>query len=223
MAGGLDGDGELGWTIAISAGWLGNHSNAFQSARLHSLFYRVSWRSRPACVYPAPSHPERPCPPLIGISGPVSRIADNLGVNPHPEPGRFPLGPGASVPESALRFTFVASGGPGGQNVNKRATKAELRVAAADLRLPEPTRARLVRLAGRRLVDGDLVFTSEVHRSQGQNRAECLDRLRELVLAALTPPRPRTRTRPSRGSVERRLESKRHASETKRRRRRPGD
>ena len=135
-----------------------------------------------------------------------------------PEPGRLPLGPGASVPESALRFSFVASGGPGGQNVNKRATKAELRVALADLWMPEPARARLARLAGRRLADGDLLFTSDVHRSQGQNRAECLDRLRELVLAALAPPRPRKKTRPSRGSVERRLQSKRHASETKRRR-----
>jgi ribosome-associated protein len=151
-----------------------------------------------------------------------SRIADNQGVNPaNPEPGRYPLGPGASVPEAALRFTFVASGGPGGQNVNKRATKAELRVALADLQMPEPARARLNRIAGRRLVDGELLFTSEVHRSQGQNRAECLDRLRELVLSALTPPRPRKKTRPSRGSVERRLESKRRIAEAKRRRRSP--
>lgn len=136
------------------------------------------------------------------------------------EPGGIEVAPGVAAPADALRFSFVQSGGPGGQNVNKRATKAELRVRLSDLPLAEDARERLATLAGRRLTDeGELLITSEEHRSQVRNRAECMERLRELVVQAQVRPRRRRRTRPSRGSVERRLEEKKQTSERKRSRR----
>lgn len=145
---------------------------------------------------------------------------------PHPEPDAsgVELAPGVRVPENAVRFSFTSSAGPGGQNVNKRATKAELRLALADLPIPEPARARLAALAGQRLTEaGEILIASDEHRSQGRNRAECLDRLRDLIVRALVAPKKRRPSRPTRGSIERRLDTKRKRSEAKRRRRPPPD
>ncbi len=134
--------------------------------------------------------------------------------------GTIVLAPGVEAPAAAIVFSYVASAGPGGQNVNKRATRAELRAPLAAIPLDPGARSRLGALLGRRLTDsGEIVITSGEHRSQAQNRRECLDRLRELILRALVPPRPRGRTRPTRGSVERRLESKRRRGDAKRSRR----
>lgn len=131
--------------------------------------------------------------------------------------GSMELAPGVVVPASAVAFSFVASGGPGGQNVNKRATKAELRVRVADLPIPGDARARLEELAGRRVSEsGEIVIAADEHRSQGRNRAACLERLRELIVRAMVRPKRRRATRPSRGSVERRLEGKRARSVVKR-------
>src|SRR3982750_2640990 len=94
------------------------------------------------------------------------------------------LAPGVRVPESALRVQYSRSGGPGGQNVNKLNTKAELWVRLDDLAASLTYRAmgRLVQLAGRRLTkDGELHFASEMHRSQERNRQEAMQRLRELL------------------------------------------
>jgi ribosome-associated protein len=136
-----------------------------------------------------------------------------------PAPGRVPLAPGVAAPASALVFSFVASGGPGGQNVNKVATKAELRVRLADLPLAGPVAARLAALAGRRLTEaGEIVISNDEHRSQSRNREECLARLRELIVRAQVKPKVRRKTRPSRGSVERRLESKKRRGGIKRER-----
>jgi ribosome-associated protein len=138
----------------------------------------------------------------------------------NPQADGIEIAPGVRIAEDVLRFSYSSSSGPGGQNVNKRATKAELRVALAAI--PAPARAveRLARLAARRLNDeGDIVITSDEHRSQGQNRSECLERLRELIVAALAEPKIRRKTRPSRGSVERRLAEKSRHSERKRARR----
>jgi ribosome-associated protein len=127
------------------------------------------------------------------------------------------VAPGVPVASDALRFTYAGSRGPGGQNVNKRATRAELRVSLAALPLHDDASRRLAGLLGRRLTDaGEILITSGEHRSQGQNRAECLDRLRDLVVRAMVRPRPRRKTRPSRGAVERRLEGKRRRSDVKR-------
>jgi ribosome-associated protein len=129
------------------------------------------------------------------------------------------LAPGIVIPETLVDFTFVASGGPGGQNVNKRATKCQLRVRLADLPLNHGQMGRLIRLAGAAATDsGDLIIVSSEHRSQGQNRAEAIDRLSELVRRALVAPKVRRPTKPSRGAKERRLEEKKARGETKRRR-----
>lgn len=134
------------------------------------------------------------------------------------------IAPGVRVPESALVFSFASSGGPGGQNVNKRATKAELRVRLADLPLAQRVRERLVILAGRRLNDaGEIVIAADEFRSQGQNKSECLERFRELIVAAQAIPKVRRKTKPSRGSVERRLADKTRRSASKRSRRETGD
>ncbi len=143
---------------------------------------------------------------------------------PLPESDTQDLAPGVRVGPGVVRFAFSSSSGPGGQNVNKRATKAELRVLLSDLPIPADALTRLAALAGQRLTaDGEILITSDEHRSQGQNRAACLDRLRELLVRALARPRKRRPTRPSRGSVERRLASKRIEGQRKRTRRERGE
>jgi len=134
-------------------------------------------------------------------------------------PNRLAIGPGVSLPESVLAFRFDRSGGPGGQNVNKVATRATLTVAVDDLRSAMPPWAvrRLCELAGARLaLDPDrLVISADGSRSQLTNKKECLARLRELVVQAMDRPKPRRRTRIPRGAIERRLRDKRHRSQRK--------
>lgn len=136
------------------------------------------------------------------------------------ETGGVEIAPGVRIAESALRFSFVGASGPGGQNVNKRATKAVLRLALADLPVSERVRARVARLGKGWLVgeDGELVIAADEHRSQRRNREACLERLRELLVRALAKPKPRIATKPGRGAVERRLRAKREQGEKKRRR-----
>jgi len=121
--------------------------------------------------------------------------------------------------ESDLEWHFVRGSGPGGQNVNKVATSAQVRFEARR-HLPPDVFARLQRLAGRRLnQDGVLSLTARAERSQERNRAQALGRLIELLRAAAEPPTPRTPTRPTAASRSRRLESKRRRSGAKDRRR----
>lgn len=143
--------------------------------------------------------------------------ADNPSV-----PSGVELAPGVVVPDATLNFSFTTSRGPGGQNVNKRLTACELRVRVEDLPLREPTKNRLRKLAGARLTtDDELIILSDEHRSQQQNKAETLTRLRELLVKALTPPKPRKKTRPTKGSKERRIQAKKEAGEKKSRRQKP--
>jgi ribosome-associated protein len=125
------------------------------------------------------------------------------------------------IPEDELEFQYVRSSGPGGQNVNKVATKAVLRWAVASSpSLPEPVRARFMeRHANRINAEGELVISCDSSRSQSQNAAECLDRLRELIAEVADPPRPRKRTRPSPGAKRRRLANKRRQADKKKQRR----
>lgn len=123
------------------------------------------------------------------------------------------------VHDDDLRCSFISSGGPGGQNVNKRATKCVLRVALTAMALTPAQLDRFRTLAGSLLTAGDeVIISSDEHRSQERNRAECLDRLGDLVRRALVPPKVRRATKPSRGSKERRLTAKRVRGETKKRR-----
>lgn len=128
------------------------------------------------------------------------------------------VSPRIQVPESELRERFIRSPGPGGQNVNKLATAVQLQFdVARSPSLPEDVRARLMRLAGRRL-DGTGVLTIEAHRfrTRERNREDARDRLVDLLCRAAHRPKPRVATRPTRASQKRRLESKRARSAIKR-------
>jgi ribosome-associated protein len=127
------------------------------------------------------------------------------------------------IPDAELSWSFVRSGGPGGQNVNKVASKAVLLWAlAANTSLPEDVRARLRAQQHRRITtEGELIITSQRFRDQERNRQDCEEKLRAFVLQALSVPKPRKRTKPTRGSQQRRVAAKRHRSATKATRRKP--
>ena len=131
------------------------------------------------------------------------------------------LAPGVTVASSALTFATARSSGPGGQNVNKTESKVELRVSiGAIIGLSWKAQDRLVMLAGSRLTaDGDLIMTCDETRSQRTNREMVVERLSELVRDAQAVPKPRKRTRPGRGAIERRLRDKSAVSDKKRERR----
>ncbi len=134
------------------------------------------------------------------------------------------LAPGVEISEVHLRVVYVRSSGPGGQNVNKRSTKAQMRVDVDQIQLSDRARARLLGLAGQYLnSNNELMIESDETRSQSRNRKACLDKLRILVMRAVIEPKARKKTRPTRGSIRRRLEAKHQRSETKKRRRPPED
>jgi len=137
--------------------------------------------------------------------------------------GMVQIAPGRALPGSVLDWSFVRSGGPGGQNVNKVATKAVLTVRFDDLAaaLPGWALQRLRALAGSKATDEALVLSASSSRSQLANRRACLLKLRGLVVEALDRPKPRRKTRPSKAAVRRRIEQKKQRGQIKRRRKPP--
>ena len=119
---------------------------------------------------------------------------------------------GICIATTAMQWSFARSGGAGGQNVNKTSTKASLTVAVEDMTCSNAARARIIAALG-----DSITVTNQTSRSQWQNRRNCLQRLTEMLdTAAAPPPAKRKKTKPTRGSVERRLESKRRDGEKKR-------
>ncbi|WP_274423487.1 alternative ribosome rescue aminoacyl-tRNA hydrolase ArfB [Chelativorans sp. YIM 93263] len=132
---------------------------------------------------------------------------------------RIEIRDGMFVNDDELEEQFVRSSGPGGQNVNKVATAVQLRFDAANARdLPEPVREKALKLAGYRATkDGQIIIEAARFRSQERNREDARERLAELLRkASEPPPKPRKKTRPSRGAVERRLKKKAGRSQIKR-------
>ncbi len=124
---------------------------------------------------------------------------------------------GEDVDLGPVEIHFIHSSGPGGQNVNKVATAAQLRYDLSRAPLGEAQRRRLQMLApGYLSRDGFLVITARNHRSQALNKAEALARLADLLARAMAPPpKPRKATRPSRRAVERRLTEKKRRGQSK--------
>ncbi len=127
--------------------------------------------------------------------------------------------PDITIDDSELSERFIHASGPGGQNVNKVATAVQLRFDVARSSLRDDVRARLARLAGRRMTEqGVLVIDARRFRTRERNRQDALARLVTLIRLAARPAKPRKKTRPTLASKMRRLESKRRRGETKRQR-----
>jgi ribosome-associated protein len=121
-----------------------------------------------------------------------------------------------TIDENDIDISFVRASGPGGQNVNKLSTAAQLRFDTRRVTLAPDVAARLNRLAGQRMTkDGIIVMHGQRFRTQERNRADVIDRLVELLREAMVRPTPRRATRPTLGSKQRRLEGKKRRSDIK--------
>ncbi|MCQ8185118.1 alternative ribosome rescue aminoacyl-tRNA hydrolase ArfB [Parvularcula maris] len=135
----------------------------------------------------------------------------------------LPVNDELTIPAAQLEERFVRASGPGGQNVNKVATAVQLRFdLAANEQLLPAQKARLARLAGSRLTkEGAILLQADSHRTQSANREDARRRLAQMIREALPRPTPRKKTRPTKGSIERRLKAKQQRGELKTSRRPP--
>lgn len=140
---------------------------------------------------------------------------------PTPLPPALEVNNRIRIPLDEFEFSYSRSSGPGGQNVNKVNSKALLRwPVVVSPSLPEPVRERFfAHYRNRITAEGDVLISSQRFRDQARNVDDCLDKLREMLAVAATPPTRRKRTKPTRGSIKRRLENKRHKSQKKQSRR----
>jgi ribosome-associated protein len=127
------------------------------------------------------------------------------------------VNPNISLSDDEVQIEFVQAGGPGGQNVNKVATRAQLRFDTHSPSLPGDVQQRLRHLAGKRLIENDiLLIDAHRYRTQEQNRADAVLRLVDLIRQAAKPPKMRHKTRPTLASQQKRLEEKRQRGLIKR-------
>ena len=128
-----------------------------------------------------------------------------------------------TIPAGELRVSFVRSGGPGGQNVNKVASKVQLRwTPAASTAFSDADREWLLKkLASKLTAEGDLIIASNLTRDQGRNRVDAEAKLGAAVAAALVRPKKRRATKPSRAARERRVDEKKARGQIKKGRRLP--
>jgi ribosome-associated protein len=129
------------------------------------------------------------------------------------------------IPLEEFEFTYARSSGPGGQNVNKVNSKAQLRWPMLQSpSLPPDVRERFLKqFAGKLTVEGELLIVSQRYRDQGRNVDDCLEKLREMVRSVALAPKKRRPTKPSRAAKERRLKSKQEVSQKKQQRRQVHD
>ncbi|MBQ6157503.1 MAG: aminoacyl-tRNA hydrolase [Thermoguttaceae bacterium] len=131
--------------------------------------------------------------------------------------------PALSISTGEIEFTYVRSSGPGGQNVNKVASKAVLRWNLGASPLPDEAKWRFRRLYPSYISEGgDVILTGQRFRDAPKNRTDCLEKLRQMILKSLEKPKKRIPTKPTRGSVRRRLAEKAKHSAKKELRRPPG-
>ena len=128
--------------------------------------------------------------------------------------------PDIAIPDEEFEWKFIRASGPGGQNVNKVSSAVQLRfLLPQNTSLPVAARNRLRRLAGQKINDdGTILISARSERSQEQNRRDALERLAELIRSAMIEPKIRKKTRPTRASKERRIESKKRRASTKQQR-----
>jgi ribosome-associated protein len=131
---------------------------------------------------------------------------------------------GIVIPDEELEWKFIRASGPGGQNVNKVSSAVQLRfLLPRNTSLPVSARNRLRAIAGQKLVDdGSILFSARSERSQEQNRRAAAERLAALIRTAMIEPKIRRKTRPTKGSQERRIETKKRRGATKSQRGRQG-
>ena len=161
-----------------------------------------------------------PAQPIKQVGPPARAAIPAPAPSPPPRvapPDAAEVVPGVRLSESAMRFRYARSSGPGGQNVNKVNTKAEVWVPLEALYgLTHRATARLRQMAGKRLTTaGEIHISSDTERTQEANRAAVLQRLRDLLAQAVREPKVRRKTKPSRAAKQRRLDAKRRRSDVK--------